>query len=50
MPGGLQEWEEEQHPGKVNQANMAPPFRNEEALFATFYTSQIILNQYPGLG
>lgn len=37
-------------PGKVSQGNREPPSRNEEALFATFYTSQIILNQYPGLG
>jgi len=50
MHGGLQGWEEEEHPGKVNQANRELPFRNEEAPFATFYTSQIILNQYPGLG
>lgn len=37
-------------PGKASQANREPPSRNEEALFATFYTSQIILNQYPDLG
>lgn len=27
-----------------------PPSINEEALSASFYTSQIILNQDPGLG
>lgn len=36
--------------GKENKVHREPPSVNEEALLASFYTSQVILNQDPGLG
>lgn len=45
--GGFKGWEKKD---KENKVHREPPSINEEALLARFYTSQIILNQDPGLG
>lgn len=50
MHDSFKEWVERKYTGKENKVYGEPPSRSEEGVLSTFYTSQVILNQDPGLG
>lgn len=51
MQGGLKGWEKTKYTGKENnKVHGKPPSRSEGGVLSTFYTSQAIFNQDPGLG